>query len=143
MTQGRTTKVKTNNVVVESGRPTMPSLVANDKFAKAEWKRVLPLLDGMGTLTKIDGTILANYVMAYSLWKQAHEEVQQNGIRIIARNGYDQENPSIKTIAAFGRFMRDCMFQLGMTPKARSELRTNAKPKGTSDKWNKTIPMAS
>ena len=122
------------------GKPRMPSGL--DSIAKAEWKRVLPMLDAMGITSKIDGTILELYCRMYSRWQLAERTLAKEGFEKECANGYNQlnvwsgiGNNAIKT-------MRDCMDELGMTPKSRQKLKALPRPRPEAAKWNKLLKVA-
>ena len=50
-----------------------------NKQAKKEWKKVAPKLERLGIATELDGSILAAYCDAYSIWLGAVKQFQETG----------------------------------------------------------------
>src|SRR5262245_20901412 len=61
-----------------AGIPDCPDHL--DAEAKAEWARIVPELEFMGLLTKVDRAALAAYCQAYSRWVNAEQQVAKHGI---------------------------------------------------------------
>ena len=114
------------------GKPRMPSHL--DATAKAEWKRVLPMLDEMGVTSKIDGTLLAVYCVYYSRWVKAEEALEKEGFTA-ETSGADKQSPWVGIANISVQFMREAMDQLGMTPRARQKLKALPRPKPEAKKW--------
>lgn len=57
-----------------SGRPKPPAHL--DKVARAEWRRLVPILERMGVLTQAEGGALAVYCVAYSRWVTACRAIE-------------------------------------------------------------------
>jgi P27 family predicted phage terminase small subunit len=56
-----------------AGRPKPPAHL--DKVARAEWRRMVPILEKLGVLTQAEGGALAVYCVAYSRWVTACEAI--------------------------------------------------------------------
>lgn len=59
------------------GAPDCPDWL--DEEAKAAWGRLIPMLQAMGVLSRIDGGALARYCVYWSRWRKAEEFIQKNG----------------------------------------------------------------
>jgi P27 family predicted phage terminase small subunit len=59
------------------GTPTCPSWI--DEEAKAAWKQLVPKLEAMRVLTKVDRNSLARYCQLWSRWKKAELFIQKHG----------------------------------------------------------------
>lgn len=96
--------------------PKVPSYLSKD--AKAEWRRVAPILtDERKVLTVADLATLENYVIAVSDMRQAHREVQANGL-VLAATG--KRNPASTALNQAQQQMLRAAGELGLTPASRS-----------------------
>lgn len=114
------------------GKPRMPSGL--NTLAKAEWKRVLPMLDEMGITSKIDGTLVAVYCVMYARWMKA-ETMLEKGYTVKCSNGYIQPSQWLGISNSAVKLMLDSMNDLGMTPKARQKLIALPRPQPEAAKW--------
>ncbi len=55
----------------EKGSPRCPSRLSPG--ARKVWQAIVPLLDGMGVLTKVDGFVLERYCELYCHWGQTDD----------------------------------------------------------------------
>jgi P27 family predicted phage terminase small subunit len=104
-------------------RDLMPACPAwLDPEAKAEWKRVAPLLKQLNLLTEVDGTALAGYCQAYATWRRATATLQQKGYVVNTPSGYKQQRPEVSiAMKALGLVKVFCA-EFGMTPSSRSRI---------------------
>ena len=108
------------------GEPDIPSYLDND--ARAEWKRIVPILLGMRVLTAADGTALGNLCQAVSLLKQAHHTLQQatqgggSGLLMKTPSGYVQQSPLIGIINGQVEIINRISREFGLTPSSRIRL---------------------
>jgi P27 family predicted phage terminase small subunit len=105
------------------------------KEAKAEWRRVAPLLEGAGILQAIDQTLLASYCSLYGFLREAEADIQQNGLVIFVssqtRTGSTTkpiQNPSVRTAIQLQRALVATGTKLGMTPLDRSRVEVPPAP---------------
>jgi P27 family predicted phage terminase small subunit len=68
----------------ERGRPRCPKWL--DDKAKETWAQLVPQLDRMGVLAKIDGNALARYCRLHSRWRAAEDFLQQQGDTYLAKD---------------------------------------------------------
>jgi P27 family predicted phage terminase small subunit len=115
------------------GKPRMPT--GMNTLAKAEWKRVIPMLDSMGVTSKIDGALVAVYCSMYARWMQAEAMLEKEGHTVECANGYVQPSQWLGIGNSAVKLMMDAMNDLGMTPKARQKLKALPRPKPEADKW--------
>src|SRR5438552_1152817 len=59
------------------GKPTCPSWL--DANAKGAWRQLVPMLEEMGVLTRIDGNALTRYCRMWSRWRKAEEFLESKG----------------------------------------------------------------
>jgi len=70
---------KEEGVVVPRGIPPMPESVAADEYARAQWERVIPRLDGMGVLTEGDESALEVHCLTFAEWKRCQDHLAEHG----------------------------------------------------------------
>lgn len=90
--------------------------------AKREWKRIVPILDGLGLLSDLDVSALAGYCTAYDTWVTALGQIKKSGMLIQTPNGYFQPSPYIKISRDAQDEMMRWLKEFGMTPAARSRV---------------------
>jgi len=109
----------------ERGRPRCPRWL--DAYAKAAWRRLIPQLDRMGVLTRIDGNALTRYCRLWSRWRQAEEFLMKHGESFLAKDAdgrvkglvaYPQATLSARLAEQLLRLEQ----HFGMTPAARARL---------------------
>ncbi len=103
-------------------RPERPE--ALDSFGRAEWDRILPELEELGILARVDGAALGLYCAAYSQWIRADLEVQIRGLLVDTGTGGVKGNPAV-TMAHMARAqMHSLLSEFGATPASRSRVKT-------------------
>jgi P27 family predicted phage terminase small subunit len=116
----------------ELGRPSCPLHIETNATAKAEWDAIIPQLEQMGVLAKIDRAALAAYCMCYARWIQAEGEVTVRGLLveepIINSEGElvgtkVKKNPAVTIAKDEKSQMRAFLALFGMDPSSRSRLR--------------------
>lgn len=105
-----------------SGRPICPQWLP--PYGKQEWKRVIPLLDEMGVLSKSDATILTQYCALFADFKLS---TMGKRYRTIVTKGGDMFDIPSPFTAAEHTQLRQCAQQLGLTVLARQTIKL---PKG-------------
>lgn len=107
------------------GVPRMPRGLPAE--AKAEWKRIAPVLTRMGVLAEIEHAALTGYCESWSTYLEAIKLVKKVGLIAKRLDGTYAVNPAVKIKndekLAMLRFAQD----LGLTPASRT--RVHAKPK--------------
>lgn len=100
----------------ERGRPTCPNALKDD--ARKLWRKLVPMLDAMGVLTRIDGTVLERYCVLMVKWRhnEAHptEKSFDKGLRL---------NEALLKLEV----------QFGLTPSARARLQVLPKQEASGD----------
>lgn len=110
------------------GVPEMPRFLNGE--ARAEWKRIIPILCDMGVLTVADGKALGAYCSAYSQLVKAEAAIEKYGL-ICAT--LDQQtgvavlkvNPAVRIKSDSLRHMKSFLLEFGLTPASRSKLKIN------------------
>lgn len=116
-----------------SGRPKMPRHL--DTYGKAEWRRIVALMEKMGTLSETDQSAIEQYCESYSDWRQAKETCKKTGQAHII---YGKDGKPMTKRNAFMAVKQACadrcfryLIEFGMTPSARSRLQVEAKETGS------------
>ncbi len=105
----------------ERGRPNCPTWLPES--AKDEWHRVVPLLDGMGVLTKIDRAALEGYCVSYAKWRDAEAKLMRFGpLMKPTSSGYIPQSPYVALARQSLEEMRRFMQEFGMTPSSRTRI---------------------
>ncbi len=101
---------------IEVARPPMPRDLPAE--AKAEWRRVVPTLEGMGLLATIDRGVLIRYCRAWADWCELVALIASSGKLIKAPRGIVR-NPAWLLKRDVEQSLADLARQLGLTPTAR------------------------
>lgn len=103
-------------VKLPPGAPDPPADL--DAEAAAEWKRVVPLLDKQGLLSKVDRGVLASYCRAWSHSCKA-EHWLKDGLILIDRNSDERKSPAWQiwreATVVLASLAKECL----LTPAAR------------------------
>ncbi len=112
----RTNKRPVSGKRVLVARPVMPQSLSVE--AKAEWRRIVPELEGMELLAKVDRAILVRYCTVWSDWCELNNDLNKTGRLIKRREGYVR-NPLWMMRSDAEATLSDLSKQLGLTPNAR------------------------
>ncbi len=112
------------------GKPRGPDWL--DKDGKAMWRHLVPLLDAMGVLTRVDGNALARYCRLWSRWRKAEAFIDEKGEMYPLRDEkgqvkYFQQWPQVAIAHKLALQLSRLEQELGMTPAARSRIRIEKK----------------
>ena len=94
-------------------------------IAKEEHERMSEVLYNLGLLTEIDGTALAAYCEAYSVWVEActvRNELGADWMTETTINGNTIQRPIVGIINQARKAMKDFLVEFGMTPASRSKV---------------------
>ena len=94
-------------------------------IAKEEHGRMSVLLYNLGLLTEIDGTALAAYCEAYSVWVEAcnvRNELGSDWMTETTINGNNIQRPIVGIINQARKSMKEYLIEFGMTPASRSKV---------------------
>ncbi len=108
-----------------SGIPTCPDWLDGD--GKTMWKTLVPLLEGMAVLTRIDGNALARYCRLWSRWRKAESFIDQHGEMYPLKDDsgkvkYMQQWPQVAIANKLAQQLTRLEQEFGMTPSARSRI---------------------
>ena len=93
--------------------------------AKQEWKRLAPILMGMGLLTAADAVPFEGYCTAYARWLEAQEEITRHGSIYKDNEGRIRPNPYIAIANQQMREIKSLAAEFGLTPSNRSAMMAN------------------
>ncbi|MCP4249376.1 MAG: phage terminase small subunit P27 family [bacterium] len=122
------------------GQPDRPDWL--DADAQAAWEELVPMLESMGVLSRIDGHALSRYCRLWSRWRKAEEFLDQKGDMYPLKDEsgqvkYFQQWPQVSIAAKLAQQLTRLEQEFGMTPSARARIqiqrsaseRPNAKSK--------------
>jgi P27 family predicted phage terminase small subunit len=99
------------------------------KVAKAEWRRVAPLLMDQGLLLETDTAILAAYCIAFAGYLECVRQIQEQGQTIIVesqtrtgRTSKPVKNPAVALMFEYQRAMLAAAAKLGFSPYDRERI---------------------
>lgn len=112
----------------ERKAPNPPTWLS--KEAAAEWRRVVPDLDRMGLLKKIDRAMLSAYCETWATYVWASREVQIQGLLVevatVRKDGSEskrlQANPNVVIARSAGKELRAFATHFGLSPSAEGGL---------------------
>ena len=114
-----------NEPVPPPGRPTCPAFLS--PYAKTTWKALVPMLEQMGVLSKIDGRTLARYCELWAKWRDLAQFVQANGTAYQYETNSGESHwrafPQAKDIVTVSDSLLRLEQQFGLTPSARASLK--------------------
>lgn len=106
--------------------PEMPAHL--NENARAEWDRILPIVEKWNLISELDSAAMALYCVSYSRWQEAEKMLatiaQETGdsLVIMSPSKFPVQNPYL-SIA--NRAMEDCykyLQQFGLSPAARTRV---------------------
>lgn len=101
---------------------TCPEYLAKDKFAFDEWNRIVPELYKLGLLTNIDQVSIEIYCSQYSIYRQALDIINSEGlITTNIRNG-EKAHPATTTAREAAKIIKSICSEFGLTPSSRGRI---------------------
>lgn len=102
--------------------------------AKREWRRIIPELEALGLIAKIDRAALAAYCQAYAEWWEMERAIAEHGRVQVTESGYVAQRPEVAMRNKALDTMRAFLREFGLTPVSRTRVSVPEKPK--TDKGN-------
>jgi P27 family predicted phage terminase small subunit len=121
-----------------AGKPRCPQWL--DADSRAAWRQLVPMLEQMGVLTRIDGNALARYCRLWSRWRKAEAFIEQKGDMYPLRDEKGgikcfQQWPQVAIANKLAQQLTRLEQEFGMTPSARARLNlTTQAPERANDK---------
>ncbi len=97
--------------------PACPSWL--DREGKAEWKRVVPELDRLGLLSKLDRAVLAAYCDVWSKFVGLRKVLKDDGLIGVGHRGRPVKHPGWQMYRDSLSLCLKLWTQLALTPNAR------------------------
>ncbi len=119
-------------VQVPPGVPRCPTWL--DDQAQVAWRQLVPLLTGMGVLTRLDAQALARYCRLWSRWRKVEAFIEERGemYPLKDESGHIkcfQQWPQVAIAAKLSQQLTRLEQEFGLTPAARARLQ--APPAGS------------
>jgi P27 family predicted phage terminase small subunit len=106
----------------EADLPPCPDYLKDDEYAFNEWNRITPELYKLGLLTVVDHIALELYCSQYSIYRQALEIIDSDGlITTNIRNG-DKANPATTMARESAKIIKSLCAEFGLTQSSRGRI---------------------
>jgi len=92
------------------------------ELARAEWRRVVPVLDAQGLLATVDRQVLVDYCTVVARLTLAERDISRRGLTLSGPQG-EKLNPHVTAATQYRTAQHRYMGQLGLTPVSRDQLR--------------------
>lgn len=107
--------------VVEKGEvPECPKWLTG--IAEEEWNRVAPALHAAGLLTSLDLCALEGYCACYGKWRQAEQQLAEEGLMILTPNGSTQIHPCQSISNQAQKLLLSWVKAFGLSPDSRGRM---------------------
>ena len=107
--------------VVEKGEvPECPKWLTG--IAEEEWNRVAPALHAAGLLTGLDVSALVGYCACYAKWRQAEQQLAEEGLTILTPNGSTQIHPCQSISNQAQKLLLSWVKAFGLSPDSRGRM---------------------
>lgn len=127
----RADRAPNNEPMPEPAVPSCPSWLGRE--AKREWRRIVPELEQLGLLSRIDRSALAAYCQAYGEWWEMEREIQKNGRVQVTDTGYEVIRPCVgirdRALDRMYRYLRE----FGLSPSSRTRVSVPEKKEGSGN----------
>ena len=111
------------------GVPKVPDWL--DADARAMWAELIPTLENMGVLARVDGNALARYCRLWSRWRKAEAFLDKHGemYPLKGEGGqvkYFQQWPQVSIATKLAQQLTRLEQEFGMTPSARTRIQVDS-----------------
>ena len=120
----------------EGGAPKCPKWLT--KEAKAEWRRIVPELERMGMVTRIDLGVLAAYCQAFGEMEIAARTIEKEGRTRETSTGFLAVHPAVTAQRQSWQAVRQLSERLGLDPSSRVRLSV-APPNAEKDEFEEFL----
>lgn len=115
----------------EQALPRAPAWL--DAEAKVKWKELVPQLERMGVLARIDRDALARYCDTWAWWRRMRAFIDQKGETYLLRDDegkpkYIQQLPQVAIAHKLATQLTRLEAEFGLTPAARSSIHLTVAP---------------
>lgn len=103
------------------------------------WKQIVPLLEAMKVLTRVDRNSLTRYCQTWSRWKKAEMFIQKHGEVYPIKDDSGKTKclmpfPQVAIANKLSATLRGLEQEFGMTPSARSRISVQVTPRQTDER---------
>ena len=114
-----------------AGRPICPAWL--DADAKAAWRQLVPELEVMGVLTRIDRNALARYCRTWARWRKAEAFIDKHGEMYPLKDEAGQPRcfqqwPQVAIANKLAQQLTRLEQEFGMTPASRTRIQLPVRP---------------
>lgn len=112
------------------GRPQCPQWLRGD--ARRAWKKLIPMLEAMGVLSRSDGNAIARYCDLLAQWREVRVWCDQNGTSYPIRKLNPETGelyvvgfklfPQVRLANEYATLLLRLEREFGLTPSARARL---------------------
>jgi P27 family predicted phage terminase small subunit len=116
----------------EASEPTAPAGTPDrpdwlDADARKAWDELVPMLEAMGVLTRVDGNALARYCRLWSRWRKAEAFIDERGEMYPLKDDAGkvkcfQQWPQVAIAHRLALQLTKLEAEFGMTPSARTRI---------------------
>jgi P27 family predicted phage terminase small subunit len=104
--------------------------------AKKAWRALLPMLETMGVVTKIDANALARYCVTWARWRKAEEFIEKHGDTYPTKHRGElifKTFPQVRNADRLATQLSRLEQSFGLTPAARTRIQVEVGPNGGRD----------
>ena len=116
--------------------PKPPSTLS--RYAKTEWKRIVPILYETGILKQTDEKALAAYCQCYHRWVESEKLIRTYGYTYVTDKGNIVQRPEVGIANTALKEMVKIGKEFGLTPSSRSGIHVEH-PEKTEDPFMEFI----
>lgn len=109
-----------NEPMPDPETPSCPSWLHPE--AKREWRRLVPHLEKLGLLTRVDRAALAAYCQLYARWWEAEREIRVHGMVQYTETGYATQRPEVGIANQALKQLKVYLAEFGLSPAARTRI---------------------
>ncbi len=107
------------------GRPRCPPWI--DAYGKSAWRQIVPQLEQMGVLSKIDGHALVVLCQTWARWRKAEEFINKHGETYPVKDDagkvrFLKKFPQVSVAESCAKTLNRFMQEFGLTPSARTRI---------------------
>jgi P27 family predicted phage terminase small subunit len=116
-----------DGVEPEAVAPICPPGLSRD--AREEWGRIVPDLDRLGILARIDHAALVTYCESWSSYREHTRKIRKEGWLVKTQWGRMAANPRAGLLNAARSAMLRFQQEFGLTPSARTRIKASPEAK--------------
>jgi P27 family predicted phage terminase small subunit len=116
-------------------RPSCPPDLS--KVARKEWRRIVPILEELQIVARLDRAALSAYCESWARWREAERKIAETSLVIKTKNGNVIENPYYSIAKRERELMHKFLIEFGMTPSSRAKL--SVRPREDDDPFEQWI----